>query len=270
MTESLKYIADRGLRNYVPTLLLKNPRNRRQSPNIIVNPKGFRFLDQHIRNYFGSLVRDKLKEMLRKRIADKDILRLIGKWLKVGVLDEGRMLLSEHGTYQGSVISPLLANIYLHEVLDKWIEDVVKPRMRGEITLFRFCDDFIVCFQYRGDAEQFYRVLPKRFEKFGLRLHPKKTRLMAFGRFAESEARRIGAKPSTFCFLGFTFIGQVLMAISPGLLIGLLSFLLALGFQTGPRVFNLRSTLILGKTKLALMHGVSPLLSSSGETLEIP
>jgi hypothetical protein len=121
---------------------------------------------------------------------------------------EGRMLLPEHGTYQGSVISPLLANIYLHEVLDKWIEDVVKPRMRGEVSLFRFADDFIVCFQYRGDAEKFYRVLPKRFEKFGLRLHPKKTRLMAFGRFAESEARRIGAKPSTFCFLGFTLISS--------------------------------------------------------------
>ena len=164
-------------------------------------------VDADIQDYFGSLVRDKLREMLCKRITDKDIMRLIGKWLKVGVLDEGRMLLSEDGTYQGSVISPLLANIYLHEVLDKWVEDTVKPRMRGEIALFRFADDFIVCFQYRDDAERFYRVLPKRFEKFGLKLHPKKTKLIAFGRFAESEAKRSGTKPSTFCFLGFTFIG---------------------------------------------------------------
>ena len=116
--------------------------------------------------------------------------------------------MSEDGTYQGSVISPLLANVYLHEVLDLWVEEVVKPRMRGEITLHRFADDFVVCFQYRSDAERFQQVLPKRFAKYGLKLHPEKTRRLAFGRFSEERVRRNGKrKPETFGFLGFTFYG---------------------------------------------------------------
>jgi RNA-directed DNA polymerase len=146
-------------------------------------------------------------EMLQKRVVDKDLLRIIGKWLHIGVMEEGRYLDFENGVYQGSAISPILANLYLHVVLDEWVEHTVKPRMRGEISLFRFCDDFIVCFQYRDDAERFHRVLPKRFERFGLTLHPEKTRLIEFGRFAGDNARRKGQKPSTFKFLGFTFYG---------------------------------------------------------------
>jgi group II intron reverse transcriptase/maturase len=165
-------------------------------------------LEADIRDYFGSIVREELKRMLQKRIQDQDVLRLIAKWLNVGVIEDGRLLTSENGTYQGSVISPVLANVYLHEVLDRWMEEQVKPRMRGEISLYRFADDFVVCFQYRSDAERFQQVLPKRFAKYGLRLHPEKTRLLAFGRFAEERAQRDGkCKPETFGFLGFTFYG---------------------------------------------------------------
>jgi group II intron reverse transcriptase/maturase len=163
-------------------------------------------LEADIRDYFGSVVRSELKSMLQKRIADQAVLRLIGKWLQVGVVEDGRLLMSKDGTYQGSVISPLLANVYLHEVLDLWVEEVVKPRMRGEITLCRFADDFVVCFQYRDDAERFQQVLSKRFAKYGLALHPEKTRLMGFGRFAFNGCRKKGRrKPETFDFLGFTF-----------------------------------------------------------------
>lgn len=163
-------------------------------------------LEVDVQDYFGSVVRSELKSMLQKRIQDQDLLRLIGKWLHVGVVEDGRLLMTENGTYQGSVISPILANVYLHEVLDLWVEEAVKPRMRGEISLYRFADDFVVCFQYRSDAERFQEVLSKRFAKYGLKLHPDKTRLMAFGRFAEQEARRNGRrKPETFGFLGFTF-----------------------------------------------------------------
>jgi hypothetical protein len=146
--------------------------------------------------------------MLQKRIQDQDLLRLISKWLHVGVVEDGQLLMTENGTYQGSVISPILANVYLHDVLDLWVEEVVKPRMRGEMTLYRFADDFVACFQYRSDAERFQEVLSKRFAKYGLKLHPDKTRLLAFGRFAEEQARRNGRrKPETFGFLGFTFYG---------------------------------------------------------------
>ena len=163
-------------------------------------------LEADIRDYFGSVVRSELKSMLQKRIQDKDVLRLIDKWLEVGVVEDGQLLLSEDGTYQGSVISPLLANVYLHEVLDLWVEEQVKPRMKGEMTLHRFADDFVACFQYQSDAKRFQQVLPKRFAKFGLKLHPEKTRLLAFGRSAEREAQRNAkSKPETFGFLGFTF-----------------------------------------------------------------
>jgi RNA-directed DNA polymerase len=163
-------------------------------------------LEADIQDYFGSILREELKRMLQKRIQDADLLRLIGKWLHVGVVDDGQLLMSEDGTYQGSVISPILANVYLHEVLDLWVEKDVKPRMKGPIALYRFADDFVVCFETRSDAERFQEVLPKRFAKYGLKLHPTKTRLLAFGRAAAQEAERTGRrKPETFGFLGFTF-----------------------------------------------------------------
>jgi group II intron reverse transcriptase/maturase len=162
-------------------------------------------LEADIQDYFGSMVRQKLMEMLRQRVMDKDVLRLIGKWLHVGVIEDGRLLTSEDGTYQGSVISPLLANIYLHYVLDVWIEHTIKPRLRGHIALVRYADDFVLCFQYRSDAEAVRQMLSQRFADFGLRLHPEKTRLLHFGRFEREDSRKEKRKPNTFDFLGFTF-----------------------------------------------------------------
>jgi RNA-directed DNA polymerase len=161
-------------------------------------------LDADISDYFGSIILDELKNMLAKRITDKNLLRLIGKWLHVGVIEDGQLLLSDDGVYQGSVISPALANVYLHEVLDLWVEEAVKPRLRGEMKLYRFADDFVATFEYEEDARRFTQVLSRRFEKYGLTLHPKKTRLIEFGRSAWVKGKRTGKPPETFNFLGMT------------------------------------------------------------------
>jgi RNA-directed DNA polymerase len=137
-------------------------------------------LEADISGYFDAIVRSLLMEMVEKRVSDGTILRLIGKWINIGVMDQGRLLISETGTGQGQVISPLLANVYLHYVLDEWFETMVKPRLRGEAYEIRFADDFILCFQYREDAEKVLDVLEKRFRKYGLTLHPDKTRLLEF------------------------------------------------------------------------------------------
>jgi len=164
-------------------------------------------LELDIKAYFDSIVRENLSEMVRRRVTDGSMLRLIGKWTNVGAIDDGKLIMSETGTGQGQPISPLLANIYLHHILDEWFEDEVKPRLRGEAHEIRYADDAILCFQYREDAEKVLEVLPKRFAKFGLTLHPEKTRLIAFGRFAQGEAKKRGEKkPDTFDFLGFTHI----------------------------------------------------------------
>lgn len=164
-------------------------------------------LELDIQAYFDSIVRENLVEMMSRRVTDGSMLRLIGKWISVGAIDDGKLIVSETGTGQGQPISPLLANIYLHQVLDEWFGKVVKPRLKGEAHEIRYADDAILCFQYREDAEKVLEVLPKRFAKFGLTLHPEKTRLIAFGRFAEGEAKKRGKKkPDTFDFLGFTHI----------------------------------------------------------------
>lgn len=160
-------------------------------------------LELDITSYFDSIVREQLMEMVERRISDASILRLIRKWINVGVIDDGRLLLSETGTGQGQIISPILANVYLHFVLDEWIEHDVKPRLRGKVFEIRYADDALLCFQYREDAEKVMQVLPKRFAKYGLTLHPEKTRLIAFGREAQAQAERMGTKPETFEFLGF-------------------------------------------------------------------
>jgi RNA-directed DNA polymerase len=164
-------------------------------------------LEADICAYFDTIVRSQLMELIEKRVRDGSILRLIGKWINAGVLEDGRLLVTQTGVGQGQVISPLLANIYLHYVLDEWFEDVVKPRLRGDAYEIRYADDFILCFQYREDAEKVLRVLGKRFEKYGLRLHPDKTRLIEFGRDALTKSEEGGGpKPGTFDFLGFTHI----------------------------------------------------------------
>jgi group II intron reverse transcriptase/maturase len=166
-------------------------------------PVGY-VLELDICSYFDSIVRGLLMEMVEGRVSDGSILRLIGKWIHVGVVDEGRLLFSETGTGQGQIISPLLANLYLHHVLDVWFEEQVKPRLKGQAYEIRYADDALLCFQYREDAQRVLEVLHKRFERFGLRLHPEKTRLVEFGRGAHAQARRTQAKTATFDFLGLT------------------------------------------------------------------
>src|SRR5215470_19356756 len=126
------------------------------------------------------IVREDLMEMIEKRVSDASVLRLIRKWINVGVIDDGQLLVSETGTGQGQIISPLLANVYLHYVLDEWFEREVKPCLRGRAFLIRYADDFVIGFQDEADARRVQEVLPKRFGKYGLTLHPEKTRLVPF------------------------------------------------------------------------------------------
>src|ERR1700682_114745 len=149
-------------------------------------------LELDITAYFDSIVRKQLMELIGKRVRDGSVLRLIRKRIQVGIIEEGRLLVSETGTGQGQTISPLLANIYLHYVLDEWFEDVVKPRLRGDAYEIRYADDFVLGFHHREDAERVVAVLGKRFEKYGLRLHPDKTRLIEFGREALTRSEEGG------------------------------------------------------------------------------
>jgi RNA-directed DNA polymerase len=172
---------------------------------ICTRPTGW-ILEIDITAYFDSIVRQQLMELIEKRVRDRSVLHLIRKWIQTGVIEEGRLLVSETGTGQGQTISPLLANIYLHYVLDEWVENEVKPRLRGEAHEIRFADDAVLCFQYEEDAEKVMEVLPKRFAKYGLTLHSEKTRLVEFGRYAEANAKRRGKKPATFDILGITYV----------------------------------------------------------------
>jgi len=165
-------------------------------------------LELDIKSYFESIVRRQLRQMIERRISDGRILQLIGKWVNVGVIDAGRLLETEEGVGQGQVISPFLANVYLHHVLDKWFEDEVKPRLQGKAFLVRYMDDAVICFQAAGDAQKVIKVLEKRFSNYGLTLHPEKTRLVDYGRVALEKARRTGKAPATFDFLGFSHITE--------------------------------------------------------------
>jgi RNA-directed DNA polymerase len=159
-------------------------------------------LEADIVSFFDRLDRKKLKEMLEVRVTDGSLLRLIGKGLQVGVLEGVELSTSESGTAQGSVLSPLLGNVYLHYVLDLWFEQEVKPRLRGRATLIRYCDDFIIGFEQEDDARRVMEVLGKRLGRFGLALHPDKTRLLPFRR--PPAGQKGGEGPATFDFLGFT------------------------------------------------------------------
>jgi RNA-directed DNA polymerase len=154
-------------------------------------------------SFFDSLDRTEVKKMLEVRVADGSLLRLIGKCLHVGVLDGEAYEEPELGTVQGSVLSPLLGNVYLHYVLDLWFETEVKPRLGGKATLIRYCDDFIIGFEREDDARRVLAVLGKRLGRFGLILHPDKTRLLPFGR--PPQEQHSGKGLATFDFLGFTF-----------------------------------------------------------------
>ena len=144
---------------------------------------------------------------MEHRIGDKRIIRLIQKWLKAGILEDGVVTVSERGTGQGAVISPLLANIYLHYVFDLWAERWRRREATGDMIIVRYADDFVVGFQHESDARRFLDAMRERLEEFALSLHPEKTRLIEFGRFAAEKRKRRGlGKPETFNFLGFTFI----------------------------------------------------------------
>ena len=164
-------------------------------------------LDADIRGFFDNLDKSWMVKFVEHRVADPRILRLIQKWLKAGVMEEGKWSESKSGTPQGSVISPLLANIYLHYVFDLWVNVWRKKWAQGEVVVIRFADDTILGFQYQTDADRFLENLRERLAKFGLELHPEKTRRIEFGRFAEeNRKRRAEDKPETFDFLGFTHI----------------------------------------------------------------
>jgi group II intron reverse transcriptase/maturase len=164
-------------------------------------------LDADIRDFFGSLDQSWLLKFLEHRIADKRVLRLIQKWLAAGVIQDGEWSKTEAGTAQGASVSPLLSNVYLHYVFDLWADQWRRRNARGDVVLVRFADDYVAGFEHREDAERFLADLRERFAEFGLELHPDKTRLIEFGRFAaERRAARGLRKPETFTFLGFTYI----------------------------------------------------------------
>lgn len=159
-----------------------------------------------IRGYFTHINHDWLAKMLALRVGDPVILRLIRKWLRAGVMIGGVVSRTEEGTPQGGPISPLLANVYLHYVLDLWFERRFRGTCHGEAYLTRFADDFVVCFQHKQDAEELARQIVGRMRKFGLELAEEKTRLLSFGRFARERQAHAGEKPGTFDFLGFTHV----------------------------------------------------------------
>lgn len=172
--------------------------------NAIVRMGGGWILEVDIRKFFDTLDLTHLRELLARRVNDGVVTRLIHKWLKAGVMDKGELTFPESGCPQGGVVSPLASNVYLHYVLDLWFENEVKPRLRGKAFLYRWADDFIVLLQYKADAERILEVLPKRFEKYGLAVHPDKTRLTDFVNPTDWHGRGSG-NPGSFNFLGFSF-----------------------------------------------------------------
>ena len=164
-------------------------------------------LDADIRSFFDTVSHDWLIKFVEHRIGDRRMIHLLQKWLKVGVMEDGVVTVSEMGTGQGAVISPLLANIYLHYVLDLYAERWRRREAAGDMIIVRYADDFIVGFQHESDAKRFLDALRERLAEFALSLHPEKTRLIEFGRYAAQNRKRRGlGKPETFNFLGFTFI----------------------------------------------------------------
>jgi RNA-directed DNA polymerase len=161
-------------------------------------------VEADIRSFFDKVNHKWMVKFLEHRIGDPRIIRLISRMLKAGIMEDGLVQVSEEGTPQGAILSPLLSNIYLHYALDLWFSRRFKGRCRGQAYYFRFADDFVACFQYRSDATAFREQLEDRLQGFGLELAPEKTRCIEFGRFARENARKGGQKPQEFTFLGFT------------------------------------------------------------------
>ena len=158
-------------------------------------------VDADVQGFFDEMRHDLLCELLKRRVNDGGILRLIGKWLNAGVMEEGKHTYAEKGSPQGGVVSPIIANVFLHYVLDEWYEQEVKPRLQGRSFLLRFADDFVIGCELESDARRIMEVLPKRFERYGLTIHPEKTKLVRFGKPPKTGS---GPKNGTFDFLGFT------------------------------------------------------------------
>jgi RNA-directed DNA polymerase len=161
-------------------------------------------VDADIKGFFDNVDQRWLMRCLEERIGDKGLLRYIKRFLKAGVMEEGKWQETEKGTPQGGIISPILANIYLHYILDLWLVKAVQPWCRGEVVMVRYADDFVIGVQYRDEAEQILVVLKQRLNKFGLELALDKTKVIEFGRYAADNARKRGQKAETFSFLGFT------------------------------------------------------------------
>ena len=164
-------------------------------------------LDADIRGFFDAIDHEWLMKFVGHRIADQRVLRLIQKWMNAGVLEDGKWTACKEGTPQGATVSPLLANLYLHHVLDLWVQSWRRRQARGDVVIVRYADDFVVGFQYPEDALRFLDALKERLRRFSLELHPDKTRLIEFGRYAVERRESVGkGRPETFDFLGFTHI----------------------------------------------------------------
>jgi RNA-directed DNA polymerase len=173
----------------------------------ITSRKVNHILDADIRSFFDSVSQQWLIRFVEHRVGDKRIIRLIQKWLKAGILEEGTVTVSDQGTGQGSVVSPQLANIYLHYVLDLWAERWRRHEATGDMIIVRYADDVVAGFEHEDDARRFLDAMRERFKEFALSLHPEKTRLIEFGRYAAANREKRGVgKPETFNFLGFTFV----------------------------------------------------------------
>jgi RNA-directed DNA polymerase len=186
----------------------RNAHQALQAVRRAVTEKGVRWvLDVDVRKYFASIPHARLREFLARRVSDGVVRRMIDKWLSAGVLEQGAVHYPEAGTPEGGVISPLLANIYLHYVVDQWYAEQVRPRLRGPSALVRYCDDFVLLFRHEEDARRVLEALGKRLGQYGLQLHPEKTRVVDF-RFGASSQNTDGdgGAPTRFNFLGFTHV----------------------------------------------------------------
>lgn len=161
-------------------------------------------VEADIKNFFGSVSHEKMMELLRTRIGDPSMLKLIERFLKAGYMDDGELIRTDKGTPQGSILSPILANVFLHYVLDVWFETTVKRHTRGFCELVRYADDFVIVVRYGDDAKAIERALKNRFAKYGLEIHPTKSRNISFGRYERQNADRENRSSNTFDFLGFT------------------------------------------------------------------
>lgn len=169
----------------------------------LMNMDGGWVIDLDIRKYFDTIQWNKLREVMTRRVSDGVLLRMIGKWMNAGIMEDGAVRYPEEGTPQGGVISPLLSNIFLHYVLDEWLHETVFPRLKGKAFEIRYADDAVICFKLEEDARRVLEVLPKRLQKFGLEMHPEKTKLIRFEKPRNEGGVKRGGRPETFDFLGF-------------------------------------------------------------------